>query len=149
MKHVKIMRGLPGSGKSTWIDETILRLTGNWEVCSADHYFMINGEYKFDPREISNAHKSCYKKFVSAVTEGIDTIFVDNTNTQLWEMTPYIQFAELMDYEVEIIEFQILPEVCGPRNTHGVPAVQIKKMFDNWQDCLPWWKRTIITGDRI
>ncbi len=151
-KKVKILRGLPGSGKSTWIQNYLAPLLNQCEkvdfaICSADDFFMVNGEYKFDPREISNAHRACYKMFVNSVVEGIETIFVDNTNTQLWEITPYIQFAEMMDYEVEIIEIRISPSVCFGRNVHGVPEHQIMKMAANWQNPLPWWNYRRIGAD--
>ena len=43
------MRGLPGSGKST----KARKIAGQFGVVySTDDFFMVNGEYKFDPKMI-------------------------------------------------------------------------------------------------
>jgi predicted kinase len=137
---VHIMRGIPGSGKSTkafWIAE------GNQSrVCSADDYFIKDGKYAFVAHEIGKAHQSCLKKFVdllhlyrSQAIPKIDVV-VDNTNLRLWEFDIYVKIAELAGWKVEYHEFvpprdATLGEYvreCAARNTHGVSANQCLRM---------------------
>ena len=58
-----IMRGLPGSGKST-IVKSMKNVYGHFDshkiaVCSADAYFMKNGFYKFDASKLNDSHGEC------------------------------------------------------------------------------------------
>ena len=48
MRKVIIMRGPSGSGKSTYIQKHF----PDAYVCSADHFFIKNGEYVFEPAKI-------------------------------------------------------------------------------------------------
>ena len=56
MKNLYIVRGLPGSGKSTFAKTLVGH---DFLVCEADKYFMVNGEYKFDVTKLKEAHESC------------------------------------------------------------------------------------------
>jgi hypothetical protein len=72
-KIVYIMRGVSGSGKSTWIANKIRELERlrlfvqppvRTAVCSADDFFVhpSTGNYVYDPRKIGEAHMSCMCK---------------------------------------------------------------------------------------
>ena len=124
-KILYIVRGLPGSGKSTFAQT----LTPNhWE---ADMYFLNgNGEYKFNMDEIKNAHQWCRDAVEDAMKRGLDKIAVSNTFTQVWEMEPYHKLAEYYGYTVF---HTIVENRHGGVNEHGVPEeklVQMKNRFE-------------------
>lgn len=127
MKRVKIFRGLPGSGKSTMAKEHAYG-EERYAIVSADNYFMVDGEYRFDPTRIGEAHTACMRAFLDALKLDTPLVIVDNTNTTIAEVTPYRLVALAMGYEVEIIRVECHPEICAKRNTHGVPAATIEKM---------------------
>ena len=54
MKKLYIVRGLPGSGKSTFAEALV---GSDFLVCEADKYFMVDGEYKFDGSKLKDAHE--------------------------------------------------------------------------------------------
>jgi len=53
VKQLILLRGLPGSGKSTFAN-----LLGGIHV-EADQYFIQDGEYKFDASKLKQAHNWC------------------------------------------------------------------------------------------
>ncbi len=85
MKTLYIVRGVPGSGKSTFA-----KTLGGTHF-ETDNYFMIDGEYKFDFTKIKEAHNWCQSEVSNAMllnyTTGInEKIVVSNTFTQEWEL---------------------------------------------------------------
>lgn len=137
------MRGISGSGKSTYTKKHHPKA----EVCSADDFFVKeDGTYAFDASRIRDAHKFCMKRFVDMVREGIEEIVVDNTHTQLWEFSGYVQVAEAHGYETEIVRMDTPVDVAAKRNTHGVPLKSVQSMAERFQKVLPWWKETVVSG---
>lgn len=124
---VYIMRGLPGSGKSTWIRNNV----PNAVVCSADHYFERNGKYDFDPKLLPQAHEACMNNFKKAILGYEDQIVVDNTNLSAWEYEKYVEFAKQNGYQVEIVNIGdggLTDDELAARNTHGVPLSAYARM---------------------
>lgn len=148
---IKILRGIPGSGKSTWaekIDGQTCERDRKALICSADDFFMKDGEYIFDPSKIGQAHAACFQKYLVllARAEELEEIFssivVDNTNLQKWEISPYILAAAAHGIEdVEILNFHCSVEESIARNVHGVPAHAIERMHRTMQNekLLPFW----------
>lgn len=149
---VIVMRGISGAGKSTWIKDHHPKAF----VCSADKFFIDeSGKYNFDPTKLSEAHKWCLKKFSDYITNSIfqsdyivhdfpTTVIVDNTNTMLWEMSPYVSLATAYDWDVEIVRLDCDVDVAAQRNVHGVPVKSVKDMKKRFQKCLPWWNEKVI-----
>lgn len=50
-----ILRGVPGTGKSTIVHHLMSKLSTKY-TCSADDYFSRNGSYDYDRTKISDAH---------------------------------------------------------------------------------------------
>ena len=125
-----ILRGLPGSGKST-IAKLIASIP-DFIVCSADDYFIdkATGVYKFDASLLGKAHDGCYRKFCEITTEGKYNVIVDNTNTRRSEFMRYEDMANLAKYQVHIIrvETHLKDQELAARNVHKVPMETITRM---------------------
>jgi hypothetical protein len=156
MKKVVIMRGIPGAGKSHYVEAIVgdSELPGREHqltVVSADHFFETRPEayegspvlgrrkinlppvsYNWDPTKLAEAHASCLTAFLQALHEGHEMVVVDNVNIKQWMMRPYVTAARMMDYDVEIVE--VMPVTvddlvaCATRNVHSVPSSAVAQI---------------------
>ena len=124
MRELFLLRGLPGSGKST-----LAKSLGGM-YAEADQYFMEDGEYKFDPSKIKDAHGWCQDIVHSYLRNGIEKVIVSNTFTQEWEMEAYYKLAEKYGYRVYSL---IVENRHGGVNEHGVPEGKLKQMKNRFE----------------
>ena len=116
-KIVYIIRGLPGSGKST-IAEQIADV-----VCEDDQLFTNNGLYKFEASGIQLAIAACKAKFKEAINDGVKRIAVANVFQRHDDAQFYIDVAKKHGYKV----FQIITEnVNNTENVHGFKPQDIE-----------------------
>ena len=136
MKTCIILRGLPGTGKSSIVRDIVRTLSEShltYTVCSADDFFMRGGNYEFKLELAGLAHKLCQDKFRAAVNAGVNYVIVDNTNTTYREVRPYAEYALANGYELRFIELQPLPlDVLEKRNIHNVPRETLERMLRRW-----------------
>jgi predicted kinase len=138
MNQVIVLRGLPGSGKSTLIEREFPKAV----VVSADHFFInLAGKYCFDPSKIGEAHAACFRRYILLLqTIKPELVIVDNTNTSEVEIAPYMLGAAAFEYEAKVVTVSCDPKVAAARNTHGVPEEVVLKMNVSLQKPLPpWW----------
>jgi predicted kinase len=134
-KVLYIVRGIPGSGKSTFAK---MLVGEDFLVCEADKYFIDKetGEYNFDSTKIKEAHKFCQDTVESYMKDSLVNdqfyreIAVSNTFTQEWEMQPYFELAKKYGYKV----FSIIVENRHEgTNVHGVPEEKIEQMKNRFE----------------
>jgi predicted kinase len=121
MKQLILLRGLPGSGKST-----VAKLFDKALHFEADMYFLdADGNYQFDASKIKNAHNWCRHSVMDAMKEGHPIVVVSNTFTQEWEMEVYYLLAEELGYRVTSM---IVENRHDGKNIHGCPDDKIEQM---------------------
>lgn len=127
-KTLTIVRGLPGSGKTTFAEAMA---PAYHYVFSADDFFSdsMTGEYKFDASKLGMAHASCRTRTELALIAGDSPLFVANTFTTEKEMEPYIALAKKYGYMLFSV---IVENRSQTQNIHGVPADTLKKMADRF-----------------
>lgn len=136
-KTAIIMRGIPGSGKSSHAHD----LTGpHGAIHSTDDYFVgRDGLYHFEPRKLRENHAKNLAAFKRSLEQGLDPVVCDNTNTQYWEYKPYVEAAWEAGYQVTVAEVpHIDSELAAQRNSHGVPVEAIERMLERWQETPPY-----------
>lgn len=132
MNHLTLIRGFPGSGKTTLAKKLIAENQDNTYIAlvEADQYFTSStGQYQYDRSKISDAHAWCQQATQYYLDKG-DSVIVANTFTRLWELWPYFN----MGYPTRVLR----ATGCFP-NIHGVPDEVVKRMKENYE-LLPWEK---------
>lgn len=120
-----LIRGLPGSGKSTMAN--VLHQAG-FEWFEADTYHLNDeGEYCYDPANVKAAHEWCQRETFKALANG-KRVVVSNTFTRRFEMEPYFEMAKTFGIEPNVLE-----AMGNWPNVHGVPAEVVEKMRQRWE----------------
>ena len=129
MKELMLIRGCPGSGKSTFAK----LLVGDKDYChkEADMYFIDGeGNYNFKPSQLKDAHQWCQEEIEFVMRLEHSPVVVSNTFTQEWEMKPYFDLAEKYGYKVYSL---IVENRHGGVNEHGVPEDKLEIMKNRFE----------------
>ena len=132
-KVLTLVRGLPGSGKSTFANF----IWNDYAICEADKFFYDKeGNYNFDATKLIEAHEWCRNAVETRMKDNqanpqfYPEIVVSNTFTQKWEMDAYYKLAEQYGYKV----FSIIVENRHDGvNQHGVPADKLEQMKNRFE----------------
>ena len=128
-----LVRGLPGSGKSTFATH----IWNEYAICEADKFFYDKeGNYNFDASKIKDAHAWCKNEVEVRMKDHqinqqfYPEIVVSNTFTQEWEMEDYYKLAEKYGYKVISL---IIENRHGGKNVHGVPDDKLEIMKNRFE----------------
>lgn len=120
-----ILRGLPGSGKST-LASALAAGQGLLHL-EADQHFVSNGQYRFDPSRVADAHAVVARDAFVALQSG-RRVVVANTHVRLWEMAAIVGAAQLAGKSFCFVE-------CTGQwtNIHQVPDAAMAAMRSRWE----------------
>lgn len=129
--NLYIMRGLPGSGKST-----VAKSYGGI-VFASDDFFMKDGIYQFDFSKLEEARDWNRNRAKIALERGVPKIIADNTNTRAWEIKPYAILGIKNNYNIILVEpdtpHKWDVEKLAILNSHSVPIEAIQKMKERYE----------------
>lgn len=135
-----IMRGIPGSGKSTKAKSIV----GQGVIHSTDDLIEKSGDYReffaqmiaakdFTP--LSRMHSQNLKDAITSMKSGKTPVIVDNTNIKHNEPKAYVMAALEMGFADNNIKFVDIgaagleAQQLADRNSHGVPLDKIEMMI--------------------
>lgn len=150
-----IMRGIPGSGKST----KAKTLVGEGVIHSTDGLIEANNDYRdffktmnesgnFKP--LSQMHSLNLTKAKKSMEEGVSPIIIDNTNIKATEAKAYVKHALSLGFSdkniriVDVGDGGLTAEGLAKRNTHGVPLVKIESMIKSHKSVGPLTLKKIL-----
>ena len=132
-KVLTLVRGLPGSGKSSFSNF----IWNEYAIYETDKFFYDKeGNYNFDATKLKEAHEWCRKQVETCMIDNQNNpqyypeIAVSNTFTQEWEMKPYFDLAEKYGYTIFTI---IIENRHGNKSIHGVPEETMEKMKNRFE----------------
>ncbi len=136
MTHVLIMRGIPGSGKTTEAARWAKLLPGS--VTVGTDIYMFAGGRPFDHTQLERCHEQCKTDYMAALEAKAPLVIVDNTNTKFSDIVFYVNMAEQHGYEFTILQLHEDPKVAFERGTHQVPMETLELMATRiWTERLP------------
>ena len=124
---ITLVRGLPGSGKTSFARAMTANLARTSFV-EADQYFVDPaGNYEFKQAWLPEAHADCRQRTINLLGHQT-SVLVANTFSQNWEMFPYAQLAYDYAADLYIVEMQ------GQwKSEHNVPDYAISRMKSRWE----------------
>lgn len=127
MTRIILIRGVPGTGKTTLAQEIAAR-NPDFVHIESDHFFQLpSGQFKFNPRLFSYAHKWCINSVARLVHQEFTPV-VSNSLCRQWEIEPYIKIAMAFDTKIEIIS---LTTEYG--SLHNIPENRMQEFRDRFE----------------
>lgn len=124
MKSLYLIRGIPGSGKTSFAKEI------SDHNVAADDYEGLYGPDGFDRSKLKEAHEYCRGVVERWMSENIEKIAVHNTFTMQWEMNTYFSLASNYGYRVYTL---IMENRHSGKSEHEVPETTISYMRDRFE----------------
>jgi predicted kinase len=134
-----IMCGVSGSGKSTYIANNY----SNAIVYAIDNYLDYEQSTYQNKDKLKKAYWDCLKDFMLSTYDESLEIVVDNSNTTITGIAPFISTSIAFGREVEVIMIKCDPIKAWKRNKHHVSLEDIfeqekrlKLLPERWSS---WW----------
>ena len=137
MKNTKvaiILRGVPGSGKSTFVN-TLRCLPGTVAVHAVDDLHVDSlGNFLWDEENQERLYTLNFANFVKSCAEGASLVICDAINIEVGDFQKYVDIASQYEYSVYVVTPNPpTPEQSTKRNTHHTSSSQAREMYSRWQ----------------
>lgn len=142
MRTLLLMRGAPGCGKSTFIEQNNLK---KYTLCADEIRLLIqtpimqtDGSFAISQNNDNKVWSTLFDILETRMQRGEFTV-IDATNSKTKEMTRYRDLAKAYRYRIYCVDFTDLPiEVCKQRNKQRpefkqVPDEVIDKMYSRFE----------------
>lgn len=126
-KNVVIVRGVAGSGKSTFAD--LLAKGQGGKIVEADKYAYKGNEYVWKAEELPTYHKLAMAEFENHLKNGEDLVIVSNVSAKWKDFKFYYNKAVEYGYQVTSL---VVENRNNTKSIHNVPDETIQRMRENF-----------------
>jgi predicted kinase len=102
--NLKVLQGLPGSGKTAYIHaQTLSEVWPRYAMICGDSQYTADVIEASLPHLVSlDAQALCFRRVVNLVIHKAPFIVIDNCNLKVQDIAPYALLAKAYDYNFEI-----------------------------------------------
>lgn len=152
-KKIKIIRGVPGSGKRNYVYYLENGLNREFIICDWNDFFTKNGDYNFVGKDTTKAENHCLKVFLNSIKQDVRRIYVIGNFNEKWQYENYLTIGKLAGYEISITELTCENheelKYYNSRSTHNIPLTKSVKLFENWEeDKLAYKRRPYLSDEK-
>lgn len=119
LPRLVLIRGMPGTGKTT---RAMGYVNDGYKHFEADQFFMVEGRYCFDAKNLPDAHASCLQQTKEALEAG-ELVCVANVFATVEDIKPYTELGA---------DYQIVEATYRGQSIHELPAAVIQAMQARW-----------------
>jgi hypothetical protein len=137
-KELTIVRGVPGSGKKTYVISKELKSKNEFLLLNSREYFFDkNGKFNFNGKEINKADNYIFSKLLDGINKEIPYIYIVGFYEQKWMYQNIIKLGLFNNYKVNIIEIDCPDiehlEFFNKRTLYQTPLSKSLTCYNNWE----------------
>ena len=134
MKIAIILRGAPGSGKTSFVS-LMQKLSNKVSVHSVDDLHTDDcGNFLWDEENAERYYTLNFADFVRSCAEEIPLVVCDCINIQVENFQKYVDIAKQFGYFVYVVTPDLpSPNQSAKRNKHHVSSEQVREMYERWE----------------
>jgi hypothetical protein len=134
-----IVRGVPGSGKKSYVYALEKDTTdeNSFSICYWNDYFYNKGQYEYVHKKLKSIQKMAYKKFLASINYRVPRIYYLSYFEKKEMYEPMVEYAKERGYKVKIVELNCPDKVhlyyFNRRSKHNVPYNKSLNVFSEWE----------------
>lgn len=139
-----ILRGVPGSGKSSFI--SMIKATNTMvDIHAIDELHIDdNGDFFWDEENAERLYTLNFANFVISCERQTPVVVCDAINIKISDFEKYVEIARQYKYKVYVVTPDPpTPKMSSKKNKHHTSALQAKEMYDRWES---WPTKEMIKG---
>lgn len=135
-KYLVIIRGLSGSGKTTFADLICADAESRASISADDYFYDDDDIFKFEPSEIKKSHAWCIQEADTCMAQGFEVVVIHNVIGLHWQLDPYMQLASKRGYQIivtSLYDSGLNDAALAARSEHNVPIHVIRSQRKSWE----------------
>lgn len=138
-KILTIVRGVPGIGKDTYVS-CIEHEKDDMEIfsiCNDDMFFSDNKK-SFSIKDVDHSKKYTLQLFLEYIRQGVNRIYITNTNQSIIDYEHYISIARSYNYAINIVQLDCRDEehlkFFHDRSKHSFSDKHLANVYNTWEE---------------
>jgi predicted kinase len=138
-KKLIVLRGVPGSGKTSWVSNYIKTHPNESVIAINDYDFFFNEDkYQLNVSQIDEARSNSMTNFLEAITQNYDTIIINNINNRFYMYVNYILISASFGYKSTVFTIPCNNEhelyMFQSRNKYKIPMTYARNVYNDWDN---------------